>query len=266
MSDRVALVTGGASGIGEACARRFARDGYRVAIVDRDGGRARAVAAEVANRGASGGTDCVAHEADVSDAEAIGAAVATVAADWGRIDACVSAAGVLETVSTVMDMDLAAHDRIWQVNYNGTLHTCRAVGRVMQGQGGGAIVTLGSINSFAALPLPAYCPSKTAILRLTELLAVELGRFGVRVNGVAPTYVLTPAVKAKIDAGERDPEVIRRSNALGIFVEPADVAEVVAFLCSDAARAVSGVMLPVDAGHLSTDHYFSFAGGVPWQR
>ena len=130
----------------------------------------------------------------------------------------------------------------------------------------GAIVTLGSINSFAALPLPAYCPSKTAILRLTELLAVELGRFGVRVNGVAPTYVLTPAVKAKIDAGERDPEAIRRSNALGIFVEPADVAEVVAFLCSDAARAVSGVMLPVDAGHLSTDHYFSFAGGVPWQR
>jgi NAD(P)-dependent dehydrogenase (short-subunit alcohol dehydrogenase family) len=263
MNDRVALVTGGASGIGEACARHFARTGHRVAILDRDGERARTVAEDIAG----GGAECRAHVADVADPDAVDAAVAAVAGEWGRIDACVTAAGLLETVSTLMDMDLSTHDRIWQVNYNGTLHTCRAVGRVMQGQGsGGAIVTLGSINSFAALPLPAYCPSKTAILRLTEMLAVELGRFGVRVNGVAPTYVRTPAVQAKIDSGERDPEAIRRSNALGIFVEPADVAEVAAFLCSDAARAVSGVMLPVDAGHLSTDHYFSFAGGVPWQR
>jgi NAD(P)-dependent dehydrogenase (short-subunit alcohol dehydrogenase family) len=261
MTDRVALVTGGASGIGEACARRFAAAGYRVAILDRDRARAGAVAEDI-----SGETECITHVVDVADAQAVDAAVGSVAASWGRIDACVTAAGVLETVSTVMEMDLAAHERIWQVNYNGTLHSCRAVGRVMQEQGGGAIVTLGSINSFAALPLPAYCPSKTAILRLTEMLAVELGRFGIRVNGVAPTYVLTPAVQAKIDAGERDPEAIRRSNALGVFVEPADVAEVVAFLCSDAARVVSGVMLPVDAGHLSTDHYFSFAGGVPWQR
>jgi NAD(P)-dependent dehydrogenase (short-subunit alcohol dehydrogenase family) len=262
MSNGVALVTGGASGIGEACARRFARDGWRVAIVDRDRARAETVAGDIAR----GGAGCAAHVADVADPEAVEAAVAAVVADWGRIDACVTAAGVLETVSTVMEMDLETHDRIWRVNYNGTLHTCRAVGRAMQGQGSGAIVTLGSINSFAALPLPAYCPSKTAILRLTELLAVELGRFGVRVNGVAPTYVRTPAVQAKIDSGERDERAIRRSNALGIFVEPADVAEVAAFLCSDAARAVSGVMLPVDAGHLSTDHYFSFAGGVPWQR
>jgi NAD(P)-dependent dehydrogenase (short-subunit alcohol dehydrogenase family) len=261
MADKVALVTGGASGIGEACARRLAAAGYRIAIVDRDRDRAGSVANDI-----SGEVECIVHVADVADPRALDAAVGSVASSWGRIDACVTAAGVLETVSTVMDMDLAAHERIWQVNYNGTLHACRAVGRVMQEQGSGAIVTLGSINSFAALPLPAYCPSKTAILRLTEMLAVELGRFGIRVNGVAPTYVLTPAVQAKIDRGERDPEVIRRSNALGLFVEPRDVAEVVAFLCSDAARAVSGVMLPVDAGHLSTDHYFSFAGGVPWQR
>lgn len=262
MKDRVALVTGGGSGIGEACARRFAQTGYRVAIVDVNPEAAGRVADEIAGQGAV----CRGHVADVSDPQAIGAAVAAVAADWGRIDACVTAAGVLESVSTIMDMDLTTHERIWRINYDGTVHTCRAVGRVMQGQGSGAIVTLGSINSFAALPLPAYCPSKTAILRLTEMLAVELGRFGVRVNGVAPTYVLTPAVQAKIDSGERDAAVIRRSNALGIFVEPADIADVVGFLCSDQARAVSGVMLPVDAAHLSTDHYFSFAGGVPWRR
>lgn len=260
MKDRVALVTGGGSGIGEACARHFAQAGYRVAIVDVNPEAAGRVADDIAGQGAT----CRGYVADVSDPEAIGAAVATVAADWGRIDACICSAGVLESVSTIMDADMARHDRVWQVNYNGTVHTCRAVGRVMQEQGSGAIVTLGSINSYVALPLPAYCPSKTAILRLTEMLAVELGRFGVRVNGVAPTYVLTPALKAKIAAGERDETLVRGSNALNSFIEPADVAEVIAFLCSDQARAVSGVMLPVDAGHLPATHYKAFAGGVPW--
>ena len=260
MTDRVALVTGGGSGIGEACARRFADLGYRVAIIDLNPESTGRVADDIA----AGGATCRGHVADVSDPEAIGAAVAGVAADWGRIDVCVCSAGVLESVSTIMDADMYQHARVWRVNYDGTVHTCRAVGRVMQGQGSGAIVTLGSINSFAALPLPAYCPSKTAILRLTEMLAVELGRFGVRVNGVAPTYVLTPALKAKIASGERDEKLVRGSNALGVFVEPADVADVIAFLCSDQARAVSGVMLPVDAGHLPATHYRGFAGGVPW--
>ena len=260
MADRVALVTGGGSGIGEACARRFAQAGYRVAVVDVNPESAGRVADDIAGQGAT----CRGHVADVSDAQAIGAAVAVVAADWGQIDACVCSAGVLESVSTIMDADMAVHERIWRINYDGTVHTCRAVGRVMQEQGHGAIVTLGSINSYVALPLPAYCPSKTAILRLTEMLAVELGRSGVRVNGVAPTYVLTPALKAKIASGERDEKLVRGSNALGTFVEPADVADVVAFLCSEQARAVSGVMLPVDAGHLPAAHYHGFAGGVPW--
>ena len=180
--------------------------------------------------------------------------------------AAVCSAGVLEAPSTILDMDPEAHDRLWQVNYNGTVHTCRAVARVMEGQGSGAIVTLGSINSFVALPLPAYCPSKTAILRLTEMLAVELGRFGVRVNGVAPTYVLTPALKAKIQSGERDGEIVRGANALGMWVEPHHIASVVHFLCSDAAAAVSGVMLPVDAAHLPNAQYRGFAGGVPWEK
>ena len=161
-------------------------------------------------------------------------------------------------------MDVEAHDRLWQVNYHGTVHTARALGRAMQRRGSGAIVTLGSINSYVALPLAAYCPSKTAILRLTEMLAVELGRFGVRVNGVAPTYVLTPAIRARIESGERDPDVIRNANALGLLVEPHHVASVIHFLCSEAAAAVSGVMLPVDAAHLPKTHYHGFAGGVPW--
>lgn len=257
MTDKVALITGGASGIGEACARRFAADGMRVAILDMNAEQGAKVADDINGRFIA---------CDVGDAKAIDAAVGRVIEDCGRVDACVAAAGILETPSTILDMDVAAHDRLWQINYHGTVHTCRAVGKQMSGQGSGAIVTLGSINSFVPLPVPAYCPSKTAILRLTEMLAVELGRFGVRVNGVAPTYVMTPAIKARIESGERDPQVIRDANALGMLVEPEDVANVVQFLCSDAARAVSGQMIPVDAAHMAKCQYFGFAGGVPWEN
>lgn len=252
----VALITGGASGIGEACARRFAADGYRIAILDQSAEAARATAEEL------GG---VSEAVDVSDADAVEASIQAVLKQYGRIDAMVCSAGILETPSTVMDVDPKVHDRLWQVNYNGTLHCCQSVGRIMEKQGSGAIVTLGSINSFVPLPLPAYCPSKTAILRLTEMLAVELGRFGVRVNGVAPTYVLTPAIKARIERGERDPKVIQGANALNMFVEPEHIANVAYFLCSDQAAAISGVMLPVDAAHLAKAQYSGFAGGVPWE-
>lgn len=255
MSQRTALITGGASGIGEATARKLAEQGYRVAILDVNGDEATRVAIDL---------DGMALPCDVSDTEALRAAVTKVAGALGRIDACVCSAGVLEKPGTFLDGDAETEARIWSINYQGTVETCRAVGRVMQGQASGAIVTLGSINSYSALPLPAYCPSKTAILRLTEMLAVEFGRFGVRVNGVAPTYILTPALKAKIDSGERDPEIVRGANALDQWIHPADVADVIAFLCSDQARTVSGVMLPVDAGHLPAERYRNFAGGLPW--
>ncbi|MEL6996756.1 MAG: SDR family oxidoreductase [Pseudomonadota bacterium] len=255
---KVALVTGGASGIGEASARNFAAAGYQVAVLDRDTEKGPEVVRSIGD---------AAHffACDVAEPAEIETAVGGVARALGRVDACVAAAGILETPSTILNMEPEAHDRLWQINYNGTVHTCRAVGKVMADQASGAIVTLGSINSFVPLPLAAYCPSKTAILRLTEMLAVELGRFGVRVNGVAPTYVMTPAIKARIASGERDPQAIRDSNALGLLVEPEDIASVIAFLCSDGARAVSGQMIPIDAAHMAKTQYHAFAGGVPWE-
>lgn len=256
----VALVTGGASGIGEACARRFAADGYRIAILDTNAERAEAVVADL------GGADhALWRSVDVSDHKAVSAAVEAVCSSWGQIDICVASAGILENKSTVLDADPEAHDRLWQVNYHGTVNTCRAVGQVMRAQGSGAMITLGSINSFVPLPLPAYCPSKTAITRLTELLAVELGRFNVRVNGLAPTYVLTPALKARIDSGDRDADLIKNAGVLDMFVMPEDIANAAAFLCSDQARAITGVMLPVDAGHLAWTPYQNYAGGLPWE-
>ena len=255
---RTAVITGGASGLGEACARRFAADGARVWILDANAARAAEVAEDIGGGARSAGID-------VSDEAALLALAGRIEAESGAPDILVTSAGILETVATVMDEDIDLHDRVWAVNYRGTVSSCRAFGRLMRAAGRGAIVTLGSTNSFSALPLPAYGPSKTAILRLTQILAVELGRHGVRVNGVAPTYVITPAMQARIDAGERDPAVIRGSGALDLLVLPSHVADVVAFLCSEAAAAITGVMLPVDAGYAAAVSYKSFAGGLPWK-
>ena len=120
----VALVTGGASGIGEACARRFAADGYRIAILDTNVERAETVADDL-----GGAEDALWRSVDVSDHKAVSAAVEAVVSAWGQIDICVASAGILENKSTVLDADPEAHDRLWQVNYNGTVNTCRSVGQ-----------------------------------------------------------------------------------------------------------------------------------------
>ena len=257
----ISVVTGGASGIGAACVQKLAQAGSEVWILDRDV----AAATHVAEAIRSVGGRAQSLEIDVSDAGAVDAAAEQVASEAGAPTALITAAGIIETVSTVLDADLAAHDRLWAINYGGTLNACRAFGRLMRDAGRGSIVTVGSVNSYAALPLPAYCPSKTAILRLVELLAVELGRFGVRVNGVAPTYVLTPGLQAKVDAGERDIAKMLEVNALKTMVTPEDIADVVAFLVSDAARAVTGHMMPVDAGYIAAATFATFAGGQPWE-
>jgi len=252
---RVAVITGGASGIGEATARRLAADGCAVAILDINRAGAEVVAQSLGGHFAP---------CDVADAEAVDAAARQVASELGPADVLVTSAGLIPNSEAIMDMDMGAHARMWEVNYNGTLHACRAFGRQMIERKRGAIVTLGSINSRLPLPLPAYNPGKAAIERLTQLLAVELGRHGIRVNSVGPTYVMTPPLRAKVDSGQRDLGKIMGVHALRRLPEPADVAEAIAFLASDAAKAITGVLLPVDAGWLAAVSYRTYAGGVPW--
>jgi NAD(P)-dependent dehydrogenase (short-subunit alcohol dehydrogenase family) len=258
MSTRtVAVVTGGASGIGEATARRLAADGCSVAIVDINAAAGEAVAKSI-------GAGARSYACDVSDAKAVDAAAARIEADLGPAGILVTSAGLIPNTESVLDMDMAAHDRMWQVNYNGTVHCARAFARQMIPLGKGAIVTLGSINSRLPLPIPAYNMGKAAIERLTQLLAVELGRHGIRVNSVGPTYVMTPPLRAKVEAGKRDMNKIMAVHALTTLPEPADIAAAIAFLCSDQARAITGILLPVDAGWLAAVSYRTYAGGVPW--
>jgi len=162
-----------------------------------------------------------------------------------------------------MDMDLAAHDRIWRVNCHGNVHACRSLGKPMIERGqDGSIVTLGSINSLLPLPLPAYKPGKAAIERLTQILAAELGRHGTRVNSVAPTYVWSPQLEARVNAGPCDLRKMMSTHALDRLLGGPDDAEAIAFLCSPAVSHITGVLLPADAGWAAAVSYMSYARGV----
>lgn len=261
MSEGVLVVTGGASGIGLACAKAMAAGHEKVALVDINAAGLDAAAEQVA---ASDG-EAVTYTGDVSVAAQMADLAARIESEAGPVRTLVTSAGILQNAATILDMDLEEYGRVWDVNYHGTVYTVRAFASAMTERRQGAIITIGSVNSFGALPLPAYCPGKTAILRLTQILAVELGRFGIRVNGVAPTYVLTPALKARIDSGDRDADLIRNAGAVEMFVHPENIADVAAFLCSEKAAAVSGAMMPVDAGWEAATLYRSYAGGVPWE-
>ena len=261
MSKAVLVVTGGASGIGFASAMAMAKDHKHVVLVDIDEDALSTAARAISSNGSS----TVTFVRDVSNAGEMAKLAAQIESDVGPVQTLVTSAGILQNAATVLEMDLDEHSRVWDVNYHGTVHTVRAFADEMTKRKAGNIVTIGSINSYGALPLPAYCPSKTAIMRLTQILAVELGRFGIRVNGVAPTYVLTPALKARIDSGDRDASLIRNAGAVEMFVYPENVADVIAFLCSEKAIAISGNMMSVDAGWEAAAHYKNYAGGVPWK-
>jgi|EndMetStandDraft_5_1072996.scaffolds.fasta_scaffold58686_3 NAD(P)-dependent dehydrogenase (short-subunit alcohol dehydrogenase family) len=261
-SRKLAVITGGASGIGEATARRFARDGYAVAILDQSQAAGEAGAKFIT---AAGG-EARFYACDVSDHKGMDRVAAAVEKDMGPATVLVTAAGLIPNTESIMDMDLAAHDRMWQVNYNGTIYACRSFGRQMIAQKRGAICTIGSINSRLPLPLAAYNPGKAAIERVTQMLAVELGRHNIRVNSVGPTYVMTPPLRARVESGQRDMNKIMAVHALDRLPEPDDIADGIAYLCSDQAASITGILLPIDAGWLAAVSYRTYAGGVPWKE
>ncbi len=259
----VAVVTGGARGVGAAVARRFAAMDHVVAVLDTNAPLGEALVSALRADGAQASF----HHCDVADAAAVEGLAATLDESLGPPTVLVTSAALIPNTDALMTMDLDAHDRMWRVNYHGTVHACRSFGARMATAGrGGSIVTIGSINSIAPMPLPAYNPSKAAIARMTQLLACELGRHRIRVNSVAPTFVMSPELQARIDAGLRDRARMMQVHALDVLPTADDVAGVIAFLCSPAAATVTGVLLPVDSGYLAAATYMTYTGGIPWTR
>lgn len=251
-SSPLAVVTGGASGIGEASVRGFVSAGWRVVIADINDERGKAIAAEL-------GAAVSYRHLDVSNEQAVTQFKEAVYAEHGPVSALVNSGGILQNATKVTKMPVEEFDRIIDVNLRGTMLTARAFGEEMAQSGGGSIVNLCSLTTFQPWPQPAYAMSKSALKMLTEIMAAELGPQGVRVNAVAPGYTMTEAMKSRIDRGERDPSVVISRSALRRFVEPREVADAILFLCSPSASAITGITMPIDAGWLVYTSYMSAA-------
>ena len=255
MADTLALIIGGTSGIGRAIALRLAAEGMRVTVAGRDATRGKAVAEDCRAAGAPDANFLPVDVADPASVEALSQAMPEAP------HILVNCAGILQSGKRVLDQPLDEDERLWRINYRGTLVGAQVFGRRMGP--GDAILNVGSLASFAPLSLPAYTPGKQAVKALTEILACELGPKGIRVNAVAPGFTLSDGLKAKIAAGERNPEAILDTTALKKFVQPEDVAEAALFLCCPRAASITGVTLPVDAGWLVQAPFAHYQRGNP---
>jgi NAD(P)-dependent dehydrogenase (short-subunit alcohol dehydrogenase family) len=245
LDGRVAFVSGAARGIGRATVHHLCRLGARVAVTDKDGEAARAVAGELAGEG---------HEAlglacDVSDPDAVAAAVEATTTRFGGIDLLDHNAAWTDfrTDLGAEDVDLATWDRVLATNATGGLLLVRAVLPLMRARGGGAIVLISSGSaSIGEHRRVAYGVSKAAVEQLTRHVAARYGRDGIRCNAIAPGFILTDtAARGVPEAGRAR---LADQNPLGRLGTPEDIAHAVGFLLSDLAGFVNGQVLRVDGG------------------
>ncbi|SIS54381.1 SDR family NAD(P)-dependent oxidoreductase [Alicyclobacillus vulcanalis] len=249
MEGRVAIVTGGAGGIGSATARRFAERGVRVVVADRDEAGAKRVADEIA---AAGG-EAVGLYVDVTDESSVNALVETAVAQFSRLDIMFNNAGVFgDGARNFLDDAPDEYFRVVSINQHGVFYGMRAAARHMRQAGtGGVIINTASIYAFIAdrNQLP-YHASKAAVVAMTKAAALDLARYNIRVVAVAPAMVNTGLV----DHWREDDRVwdtIQRAHMRRRMAEPDDIARVVVFLASDDARFINGHAICVDDGALS---------------
>lgn len=249
---KVAIVTGGASGIGLEIARQLAEEGASVALADVNAGLGDAVA-ELA---AATGADVIGESCDVSSEDDVQQLIEAVDARWHKVDVVINNAGIASK-GLVHQLDLATWDRVLAVNLTGAFLVSRAAVRMMIAHGtAGSIVNIASVDAHAAERNElAYNVSKAGLLALTRTFAIELGPVGIRANSVSPGYVLTPMTLAGA-AKDPDVEALLRSEhfervPLRRGLRPGEIAEAACFLASDAATGVTGQDLIVDGGLLA---------------
>ncbi len=247
MTSCVAVVTGGASGIGAAIARRLAGDGFTVAILDRNREDAEAVAADISQ---SKRTRAIALETDITAAASVITAVETVVREFGRIDVLVNNAGygIAKGIDDTTEHDW---DALMATNVKGAFLCAQACVPFLRTTRG-TIVNIGSVAGHVGLPnRVAYCTSKAAIHGLTKALAVDLASDGVRVNAVAPGTVMGPFYD-KLRGPEETRETFHKRLAsrqlMGRWGEPEEIASAVAFMAGSGASFATGSILVIDGG------------------
>jgi len=245
LASRVCIVTGGAQGIGEACIRRFAREGAKVVIADIDAARGAALASEL------GGLYV---HCDVGEKAQVDALVAQTMAAHGRIDVLVNNAGIFKAAD-FLDVTEADFDAVLRINLKGSFLVGQAVAREMAKLGKGSIVNMSSVNAVLTIPtLSSYNVSKGGINQLTRVMALALADKGVRVNAVAPGTIATElAYKAVLTSEEAKAKIMSRTpmKRLG---EPSEVADTVAFLASEAASYITGEIVVIDGGRMTLNY------------
>ena len=252
LAGKVAIVTGGASGIGAGIVERFLAEGARVVIADIERDRGEDFAATL-------GADAVFRLTDVSDPDQVGALVAAAVETFGGLDVMVNNAGVSSKMHrSFLDDDLADFQRVMAVNVLGVMAGTRDAARQMATSGGGSIVNMSSIGGIqAGGGVMTYRASKAAVIMFTKSAAIELAHYEVRVNAIAPGNIPTPLLKtttsdksaeelARFEHAIR--EQMRADRPLKREGTTADIAEATLYLASDRARYVTGTVLPVDGG------------------
>jgi 2-hydroxycyclohexanecarboxyl-CoA dehydrogenase len=242
---RVAVVTGGASGIGLGVAHGFVADGHRVALVDSNAEAAEVAAEEL--RG--GGATAIAVAADVADRAAVAAAFARIRSELGPVEILVTSAGI-ESFTPVLDITAEGWDRIIAINLTGTFACVQAALPDMLAAGWGRIVTISSQSAQSGAPNMAhYAASKGGVIGLTKALAVELARQGITVNTIPPSLVDTPMARKAEAAGDfPGVDIVGPMVPLGRAGTPADIAAACSFLCSEGGSYITGQLIGVNGG------------------
>ena len=250
-ADGIVLVTGGSRGIGAATAGLLAGQGRRVVIVD--------LAPEPLP-----GTQAILWPApfDVASENAVVSGIADIEAAHGPITGLVNAAGVFGKMHRIERVRMDQWDREVNIDLRGTFLVARSVGVRMAERKRGAIVNVASVAGMTSGPIHAYTAAKAGVIQLTQTLAAEWGRAGVRVNAVSPGFTRTVALEAGIASGALNEELLSRPTAMNRLVEPVEVAQAIAWLLSPDSSAVTGVNLPVDAGFIAGSTWAAY-GGMP---
>ena len=250
LQGRTIVITGGAQGIGEACARRLVQDGAAVALWDLADARGQALAAELTGAGGR----ALYCRCDVSKKPEVDAALAATIAALGPVDGLVNNAGIFKAAE-FLDITEADWDAVIAVNLKGSFLVGQAVARGMVAAGRGAIVNMSSVNGTLAIPsIASYNASKGAINQLTRVMALSMADRGVRVNAVAPGTIATELARNAVLTSDDAKARIMSRTPMKRLGEPAEIADVVAFLLSDASSYMTGEIVVVDGGRMTLNY------------